>query len=85
MRAAQSESDPRGRGLAFYVAMKCDAEKATPIVARGLKSKHQLLRFDAFSALMMSGGERGKELVEAHMKGEEHPWLKGFWERNRGR
>lgn len=67
------------QGLAAYYAMQHARDRALPLAAELLKSDEQLLRFDAICALWMSGGERGRDLVQEHMNQEKHPWLQRFY------
>lgn len=41
-----------------------------------LKEESKILRFDAVSALTMSGGADGRAIVIEHLPGETHPKLR---------
>ena len=74
--ALLKNDDARLRGLALYVALKKRGEKAFPDAKRALAQGCQLERFDAISALVMHGGEKGKQLARDHAKDEKHPKIR---------
>ena len=73
--AILESDDPRVRGLALYVAVKKRGAESFPDVKKAFAKGTLLERFDAVSALMMHGGEPGKQLVHDHAKVEKHPKL----------
>jgi tetratricopeptide (TPR) repeat protein len=52
------------RGMAGYVAVKWNPQYAIPIVKTWLNDPEELVRFDAISALLESGGSEGRKLVQ---------------------
>lgn len=68
--------DLRKKGLSAYALIEFQKEKSFEILERMLGDKAELVRFDAISALMMKGGERGREIVRRHQKAEPSPLLR---------
>jgi tetratricopeptide (TPR) repeat protein len=67
--------DLRKRGLACYLAVSLWKDKGIEDVQPMLQDKSQLVRHDAISALWRDGGDKGKQIVRDHGKGEKNPWL----------
>src|SRR5215472_12772864 len=65
---AQMLDDPdlRKRGMAGYLAVKWQKEKALPVMKKWLEDPAELARFDAISALIESGGPAGRKIVEEY-------------------
>lgn len=68
--------DLRKKGLAAYAIVERGQEKDFEILKEMLADKAELIRFDAVSALVLKGGEKGKEILREHQKIETNPWLK---------
>lgn len=56
------------RGMAGFVAMKWNTERALPIVKKWLDDPAELVRFDALSALVEAGGPEGHKVVEEYAR-----------------
>ena len=61
------DPDLRKRGMAGYLAVKWQKEKALPVMQRWLNDPAELVRFDAISALM-DGGPEGRKIVEQYSR-----------------
>ncbi|MEQ1641992.1 MAG: tetratricopeptide repeat protein [Pyrinomonadaceae bacterium] len=70
------DDDLRVRGLAAYIAVKVRGEKSFPEIRAMLRDQAQIIRFDAVSALLMSGGAGGKKIVSEHRSKESVKSLK---------
>jgi hypothetical protein len=68
--------DLRKRGLAAYALIEFQKEKSFEILKKMLADKAELIRYDAFSALALGGGEKGLEILREHQKTEPNPLLK---------
>ena len=75
LRSLLEHQDLRVRGLAGYIAVRRWKDKGVARVAAFLEHEADLLRFDAVSALLVDGGERGRALVRAHTAREKDTWL----------
>jgi hypothetical protein len=71
-----ADPDLRQRGLAAYLAVHLWGRESFPLMEQFLQDECQLLRFDAYSALAMEGGEEGKQIVFSYAGLEWHPLLK---------
>ncbi len=80
LRALLKDNDLRKRGLAAYIAVYRWKEASFGFMDELLAEKAELLRFDALSALILEGGETGKQHALAHAAREPHPMLKKFLE-----
>jgi hypothetical protein len=67
--------DLRKKGLAAYALIEFQREKSFEILKRMLSDKAELIRYDAVSALVSKGGEKGQEIVRQHQKVETNPLL----------
>jgi tetratricopeptide (TPR) repeat protein len=76
LRALLSDTDPRKRGLAAYIAAHLWRRESFPTLREMLSEQSQLLRFDAISALVIEGGDEGRQIVFAHLPREQNPRLK---------
>jgi len=70
------DSDLRKKGLAAYAIAERGTEKDFVMLKEMLADKAELIRFDAVSALVIKGGEKGKEMLREHQKIETNSWLK---------
>lgn len=70
------DGDLRKKGLAAYAIVERGKEKDFEILKEMLADKAELIRFDAVSALVLKGGEKGKEILREHQKVEVNPLLK---------
>ena len=72
---AQMLDDPdlRKRGMAGYLAVKWQKEKALPVMKKWLEDPAELARFDAISALIESGGPAGRKIVEEYAGSGKEP------------
>lgn len=84
LRAMLKDTDLRKRGLAGHMAMKLWGDKALDRMIPWLAEDAQLVRYDAFSALVDQGGTRGREIARDHLARESNPrlrrWVKGLLE-----
>ncbi|MCM3871804.1 MAG: hypothetical protein ND895_14070 [Pyrinomonadaceae bacterium] len=76
LTALLKDDDLRKRGLAAYIAVFRWQEASFGVIRGMLSDSAQLLRFDALSALMIEGGEAGRQIVLAHATRESNPTLK---------
>ncbi len=70
-----NNNDLRKRGLAAYVLIEFWQEKGFAELKKMLSEKIELIRFDAVSALVLSGGQKGIEILRLHQKSETSPYL----------
>lgn len=70
------DNDQRKQGMAGYLAVKRWGDKGVETVVPWLSTDVQLLKFDAISALLQYGDEKGQELVEEQRRKEKQPWFK---------
>jgi len=61
------------RGMAGYLAVKWQKEKALPVMKKWLEDPAELARFDAISALIESGGPAGRKIVEEYASSGKEP------------
>lgn len=85
LRNLLKDGDLRVRGLAAYIAVYRWKATSFGLIDELLADKAQLLRFDALSALILDGGEVGKQRALAHAAKETHPTLKKLLESARAR
>jgi hypothetical protein len=76
LTALLKDDDLRRRGLAAYLAVFRWKAASFGVMKGMLSENSQLLRFDALSALMLEGGEEGRQIVLAHAARESNPTLK---------
>lgn len=76
LRELLADADPRRRGLALYVAAAHWKRESHDTLREALKDDSQLVRFDAVSALIMSGDEEARRIAYEHAAREPHPGLK---------
>ena len=76
-----SDGDLRKKGLAAYAIVERGTEKDFEMLKAMLADKAELIRFDAVSALVLKGGEKGKEILREHQKVETNPTLKDMLKR----
>jgi len=74
--ALLNSPDLRKQGLAAYALVEFQKEKSFEILKKMLADKAELIRFDAVSALVLKGGEKGMEILREHKKTEPSPLLK---------
>lgn len=70
------DTDLRRRGLAAYIAVRLWKQDSFPYLQIMLREETQLLRFDAISALIEGGGEKGLKIIVTHRQNEFDPTLK---------
>ena len=75
LTALLQDKDPRRRGLAAYVAVHRWRERSFEHIRRMLRDDSQLVRYDAFSALIIEGGPEGRKLALEHAAHEQNPRL----------
>jgi Tfp pilus assembly protein PilF len=80
LRMLLKDKDLRKRGLAAYIAVYRWKNASFPFIDELLAEEAELLRFDALSALILEGGEAGKQRALAHAGRETHPTLKKLLE-----
>jgi tetratricopeptide (TPR) repeat protein len=71
-----SGSDLRKRGLAAYAIVERKGDDKFQILKKMLADPAELVRFDAISALVLSGGVTGKQILTEHERVEKQPRLK---------
>jgi tetratricopeptide (TPR) repeat protein len=76
LQALLRDSDLRKRGLAAYLAVHLWKQGSFDALRGMLREEAQLLRFDALSALMLEGGDEGRQIVLEHRRHESNPTLK---------
>lgn len=76
LRELLADPDLRRRGLALYVAAGSWKRDSHDTLRRALGEEAQLLRFDAVSALFMSGDEEARRIALDHRQREPHPRLR---------
>lgn len=76
LTALLRDDDLRKRGLAAYIAVFLWKDASFGVIRGMLSDSAQLLRFDALSALVIEGGEEGRQIVLAHASRESNPTLK---------
>ena len=76
-----NDGDLRKKGLAAYAIVERGQEKDFAMLKAMLADKAELIRFDAVSALVLKGGEKGKEILREHQKVETNPTLKDMLKR----
>jgi HEAT repeat protein len=76
LRELLRDSDLRKRGLAAYIAARLWKRESFTVLREMLSEQSQLLRFDAISALVIEGGDEGRQIVFAHLPREQNPRLK---------
>lgn len=76
LRELLADPDLRRRGLALYVAAGSWKRESHELLSKALGEEAQLLRFDAVSALLMSGDEEARRIALDHARREPHPRLK---------
>lgn len=78
IRRLLNTPDLRQRGLAAYMAIRRLGDEGIDAIAPWLDAENQLLRYDAVSALLQHGGERGRALALAHRPRETHPRIRAI-------
>lgn len=73
-----TDSDLRKRGLAAYAIAERNGEEKFQILTRMLDDPAELVRFDAVSALVASGGPTGEKILRKHLHVEKQPRLKSL-------
>jgi hypothetical protein len=76
-----NEKDLRKKGFAAYPIAENPTQENLTILKIMLKDKAELIRFDALSALALSGGKTGLEILKAHRKIETNAILKQLIDR----
>jgi tetratricopeptide (TPR) repeat protein len=85
LRDLLKDRDLRVRGLAAYIAVYRWRTASFVLMDELLSDRAQLLRFDALSALILEGGQEGKQRALAHDAKETHPTLKKLLEATRAK
>lgn len=85
LKALLRDTDPRKRGLAAYIAVYRWKESSFALIDELLRDNAELVRFDAVSALILEGGEAGKNHALAHGSKETNPQLKKIIESARAK
>jgi len=80
LKALLKDNDLRKRGLAAYIAVHRWKDASFEFMDELLGEPAELLRFDALSALILEGGQTGKQHALAHASREIHPALKKLLE-----
>lgn len=75
-----TDSDLRKRGLAAYAVAERKGEEKFQVLKKMLNDSAELVRFDAVSALVASGGLTGKQILREHQRVERQPRLKSLIE-----
>lgn len=83
LKSLLSDEDLRKRGLALYLALHLWKQESFEIVRPMLAADSELLRYDAISALILEGGERGRRIALERLATEKHPTLRLLLERAR--
>ena len=73
-----SDNDLRKRGLAAYSVAERPGEEKYKVLRRMLNDPAEIVRFDALSALVISGGPIGKQILSEHLRVEKQPRLKSL-------
>jgi len=71
-----SGNDLRKRGLAAYAIVERKGVDKFELLKKMLADPAELVRFDAISALVLSGGATGKQILTKHERVERQPRLK---------
>ena len=80
LKALLKDNDLRKRGLAAYIAVHRWKDRSFEFMDELLGQQAELLRFDALSALILEGGQTGKQHALRHAPRETHPMLKKLLE-----
>jgi len=73
-----ANNDLRKRGLAAYAVVERRDAKKFEVLQKMLSDPAELVRFDAVSALAMSGGAKGKQIIAKHRRIEKQPRLRAL-------
>lgn len=73
-----TDLDLRKRGLAAYAVAERKGEEKFLVLKKMLNDPAELVRFDAVSALVISGGPTGKQILRGHLQVERQPRLKSL-------
>lgn len=73
-----TDSDLRKRGLAAYAIVERKTQEKFQILKKMLDDPAELVRFDAASALIISGGLTGRQILREHQRVERQPRLKSL-------
>lgn len=71
-----ADRDPRKRGLAAHIAVHLWERDSFAAIKTLLSDPVELVRYEAFSALVLEGGAEGRELALAYREQESNPRLK---------
>ena len=71
-----NDADLRVRGVAIYMVAELWKDKSFPTMQKQLREEAQLLRYDAYSALVMYGGADGRKIVQQTLRSEKDPELR---------
>ncbi len=80
VRALLADASPRRRGLAAYLAVHLWGKDAFPMMQALFAEKEDLLRYDAISALLMSGDREARALATAQLEREPGAGFKSMLE-----
>ena len=83
LKALLTDDDLRVRGLALYIVVHLWKQDSFPTIEKMLREESELLRFDAYSALILEGGQEGQRMALAHAVNEKHPGLKQLLEKSK--
>jgi tetratricopeptide (TPR) repeat protein len=70
------DPDLRKRGLAAYAIVEGDDDGRFRVLQKMLEDPAELIRFDVLSALILSGGARGRQMLKEHQSVEKQATLK---------
>lgn len=73
-----TDRDLRKRGLAAYAVVERKGEEKFQVLKKMLDDRAELVRFDALSALVGSGGVTGKQILQEHQRVEPQLRLKSL-------
>lgn len=67
------DPDLRKRGMSAYLAMKWNKARTIPLMKKWLEDPAELVRFDAASALLESGGTEGRKIIQEYVRSGKEP------------